>query len=55
MVQPNCAVVARDVDEISIPKATVFAVDGIEVEDVFGMQRLLQSARDLSTYERKSR
>ena len=34
MVQPNCAVVALEVDEISIPKATAFAIDG-KVEDVF--------------------
>jgi hypothetical protein len=52
MVKPNCAVVTRDVDEISIPKA--FAVEGIDVEDVFDMQRLLQGARDPSTYVRNS-
>ena len=55
MVQPNCAIVARDVDESSIPNAAALGIEGIAVEYMFGVQRLLQSAGGLSTHARKSR
>jgi len=45
--------VARDLDEISIPSGTAFGIEGVDDEDIFGIQRPLQSVGGLSIYVRK--